>query len=194
MTEYTRIKQEINETLQHFSRILQIHSPKLHFSSNKNFGGQYYKNKVTINQPIIENWDNERKVCEFLLAHELVHAKYDESAISEGLKSVLFPSVSVKLAFSELRANTMAYEITGSNELDLKHYFSNFYPYPIIPYFASSGGYLKGNQYIEFILLHPKWTTQTIEDVPSFLKRYSLWYRLVPKGTYLRIQRKFSII
>lgn len=193
MSEHTRIEQEIHESLKHYSTILQIQPPKLAFSSNRNFGGQYYKNVVTLNQPIIEKWDNERKVCEFLLVHELVHAKYDESlSIFDGFKSILIPSVSVYLAFSELRANTMAYEITGSNELDLKHYFSNFYPYTKIPFFAYSGGYLKGNEYVDFIRQHEKWTTETIKEASIYFKGYSLWYMLVHKRNYLKLQQKFS--
>lgn len=191
MPEHTRIKKEIHESLQHYSTILQIEPPKLAFSSNRNFGGQYYKNVVTLNQPIIENWDNERKVCEFILVHELVHAKYEESSIFAGFKSLFIPSASVKLAFSELRANTMAYEITGIDDLKLKHYFDNYYPYPKIPFIAYSGGYLKGHEYVEFIRQHQKWTTQTIKEASIYFKRYSLWYRLVRKGIYLKLQQQF---
>lgn len=193
MSDHIRIKQEIHESLQHYSTILQIPLPKLVFSTNKSFGGRNDKNALILNQPIIENWDNERKACEFVLAHELVHAKYGESSSNfEGFKSVLIPSVSVKLAFSELRANIMAYEITESNELDLKHYFSNFYPYAITAFMAYTGGYLKGNEYVEFIRQHPKWTTQTVKDAAIYFKNYCLWYKLVRKNNYLKLQQKFS--
>ncbi|MER2107664.1 MAG: hypothetical protein ABS949_12065 [Solibacillus sp.] len=192
MLEYGRIKREIYECLQNYSRILQIPAPKLAFSSNKTFGGEYSKNLVTLNRLVIENWDNERKVCEFILVHELIHAKYNESSIVVGLMSFFCPSVSVKLAFSELRANTMAYEITGSNESVLEHYFTNFYFYNKIPFISYSGGYLKGQEYVEFIRQHQKWTTQTIENASIYFKNYCLWYKLVSLKKYLQIQQKFS--
>lgn len=191
MSGHTRIEQEIRETLQHYSGILQISPPKLDFSSNRSFGGQYYKGVVTLNKPIIDNWDKEHEICQFLIVHELVHVKYGETT-STGIMSLFIPSLSLISAFSELRANTLAYEITGSNDINLKHYFKNFYPYPIPSFIGYSGGYLKGHEYVDFILRHQKWTTQTIKNASSYFKDCSRWYRLVSKRKYLIIQQKFS--
>lgn len=192
LKQHLRIEQEIYKAFNYYYKILQIQRPiRLNFSSNMNFGGKYQHNKVTLNRPIIDNWEQERKVCEFLIAHELVHAKYNDSNIFSGFTSFFCPPISVKLAFRELRANTIAFDITNCNELDLTNYFSNFYFYSRATYFGTSGGYLDGNANIEFIQEHKSWTHKTVKAATSYFKHYSLMYRFVPKYFYNKFEQQF---
>lgn len=193
MIDRIRKKQEIQEVFNSYVEILKIKRPiNLSFSKNKQFGGYYRCNKVTLNQSIFKNWDDNKKSCEFLIVHELVHAKYDDSnTILEGLGSVLFPKISIKLAFCELRANVIAYDITRSSEEDLKNYFRYFYSYSPIEYLGRTGGYLKGSEYEEFIQRYPTWTTKTVKEAATYFKRCSLLYRLVPENYYNKLIQEF---
>lgn len=185
------IIKDIKETMKKYCTILQMPEPELKIKKGPTIGGLYKNNVVYLFQPVIDKWNEERSKCEFVLVHELIHAKYRESSWIEGLASLFLPSVAVKKAYSELRANTLAFELTGMNEADLTRYFTEDYATDTQSFITYSGGYLLGNENIEFIRLHPIWTNRTVQDATAYFKSYNWWYKLVSQQRYEKLQNLY---
>lgn len=174
-----------------YCTILQMSEPRLKFKKAANIGGSYNNNVVYLNQHVIDKWNEERSKCEFILVHELIHEKYRESSFIEGIAFLFVPAVAVKKAYSELRANTLAFELTGIAEADLTRYFTEEYATDTQTFASYSGGYLLGAENIEFIRLHPTWTNLTVQDATAFFKTYNRWYKLVSQKRYEKLQDKY---
>lgn len=174
-----------------YCTILQMPEPELKIKKGSTIGGLYKNNVVYLFQPVIDKWNEERSKCEFILVHELIHSKYRESSWREGLASLFVPAVAVKKAYSELRANTLAFELTGISEADLTRYFTEDYATDTQTFASYSGGYLLGAENIEFIRLHPTWTNLTVEDATAFFKTYNWWYKMVSQKRYEKLQYKY---
>ncbi|MFJ7186015.1 hypothetical protein [Lysinibacillus xylanilyticus] len=78
------------------------------------------------------------------------------------------PTVSLKYAMRELRANTIAHEQLGCNVEVLEDYFTNFYNVNSNTKKNLGMGYVNGVTNIKLIKDNPIWNKQAIEDAIIF--------------------------
>lgn len=185
------------EFIIHYSNLLKIKEEvKLSFHSGKGYNGYYYntKHKIVLNDTIFNTWDKDRRAWEFLIAHELVHAKYKDLSV-DGLYGVFIPKIALKNAFKEMRANTIAYKLTNFTPVELASYFKEIYAYPE-SVSGITGGYLRGEEYTNFILQHPEWNEETIEAAGRYFRNYGHrwnYFRLVFERNYMKVKEGYLL-
>lgn len=192
-----QIDKEIMEVIKHYSKLLNMkESVKFKTVKGEGFNGKYYSfnHRISLNKTIYKTWDKKRRVWEFLIVHELVHAKYKDLQ-KEGITSTWSPKIALKNAFKELRANTIAYQLTNYTSEELEYYFKEIYSYGD-SISAVTGGYLKGEEYINFILEYPEWNRETIEAAGKYFRTYGNWwnyFRRTFEKNYLEVKEGFLL-
>lgn len=127
-----------------------------------------------------------------MLAHELVHAKFDEIR-KPCLNIIVLPGLSLEYALTELRANTIAYELLGQDRKNLEDYFLNFYPTQNNKRIHVNGGYVSGESNLELIMKNPIWNEQAIDDaIEYFTKKFRLNFLLLSNERKEKVRGKFK--
>lgn len=187
-----KIQIEIKEEMNYFMKMLKINEAVPLTFNNWRSGksGSYSKKGVSIDLGTVNEWHEHPYRTKFVLAHELVHAKYNE--IKNPLLNIIVPpSLSLEYLLSELRANTIAFQMLGQEEYILEDYFNNFYTGKHDNILHASGGYLSGKTNLILIKRNPVWNQQAVNDASVYLTK-KLWFlKLVSKNQIEKVKNKF---
>ncbi len=181
------IKDEMNR----YKELLNINND-LSFRINRSngCGGTYLKNKVVLDLGTAKEWIEHPNRTKYVIAHELVHAKYNETR-NPWLSVIVPPGLNLKYLLSELRANTIAYQMLGQNETVLEDYFFEFNKMNSNP-FHVNGGYLSSDKFVNLIKKNPNWDEQAIVDaINYFSEQYKYIRCFVSKNRKEKIKNQF---
>lgn len=152
--------------------------------------GTYYKKGIILDLGTAREWDVHPNRARYVLAHELVHAKYDEDR-KFWLNIIVPPGLTLEYLLSELRANTIAYQILGQKENVLEDYFYNFNMITS-NILNVNGGYLSSDKFVFLIKQNPVWNEQAIVDAVIYLSQKYWFIRyLVSKRRKVKIINYF---
>lgn len=163
--------------------------------------GKFFDRQILLCERVFNVWAEEenRRMSEFLIAHELVHAKFNERGLLAAL-SILSPVLSLKRALSELRANVGACQLTNTSETDLKKFFNpegekgkyNYYPKIFKSWLSLTGGYIDGKRNYNFIVSNNEWKEETASKAREMIRGYSRLFKWIPLSWYKKIEKKYS--
>lgn len=203
------IPTEMQNLIIEYCEMLEINHNRLtikHKKRDNSFNGQYgygkfFNRQILLCERVFNVWAEEenRRMSEFLIAHELVHAKFNERGFLAAL-SILSPVLSLKRALSELRANVGACQLTNTSETDLKKYFNpeeekekyNYYPKIFKTYSALTGGYIDGKRNYDFIVANDNWNEETASKAREMIRGYSILFKWIPLSWYKKIEKEYS--
>jgi len=153
--------------------------------------GGYNGKNVKLENGVVNQWEKNPQRTKFVLIHELVHAKYDESKNPALNTPLVFPSIILKYLLRELRANTIAYQLLGCNESILEDYFLNYYLFRTNNYVDVSGGYISNTTNMELIKANPIWNKQAIEDAIEYFTSEFRCLRLASNRKIEQLKMEF---
>jgi len=181
------IKDEMNR----YKELLNINND-LSFRINRSngCGGTYLKNKVVLDLGTAKEWIEHPNRTKYVIAHELVHAKFNETR-NPLLSVIVPPGLNLEYLLSELRANTIAYQMLGQNETVLEDYFLEFNKMSS-NLFHVNGGYLSSDKFVNLIKKNPNWNEQAIVDAINYLsEQYKYILFFVSKSRKEKIKNHF---
>lgn len=153
--------------------------------------GEYNGKNVKLENGVVNQWEKEPHRTKYVLIHELVHAKYDESKNPVLNTPIVLPSIILEYLLRELRANTIAYQMLGCNESILEDYFLNYYLCKTDSYVHISGGYISNTTNIKLIKANPRWNKQAIEDAIVYFTSEFRYLKLISNRKIEQLKRKF---
>ncbi|MFY0519342.1 hypothetical protein ACOMCU_16165 [Lysinibacillus sp. UGB7] len=196
MVNNSLIEKAIEEEMQDFKKMLSINKyVPLSFNNwQRGKSGSYSRKGICIDLGTVTEWYEQPYRTKYVLAHELVHAKFNEIR-KPWLNIIVLPAMTLEYLMSELRANTIAFELLGQDADILVDYFNNFYVVKFNNPFNVNNGYLSGKTNVYLIKQNPSWNEKAIEDaIDFFTKKFLLLKICVTKNQKEKIKRDFKTL
>lgn len=184
-----KMKSEINLEFENYRQYLSIDS-RIELSFEGGFS-KYKDGVIYIGEDVSNNWKTKREWATFLLIHEMVHAKHNDTQTKLEFLGFLSKTRVLEFVLRELRANTVAHQLLGSDDSLLDDYFNYCYKHENISKSQLKGGYLSSPANVELIKKNPVWNEDAIKDAIKYCTYNFGYFRGIGNEKLIDIEEKF---